>query len=437
MWLCVGPVPLTALRRSALCHSLHGTCQRSGLSCRGRVIPSLCTDGRVCCTTERKRLSWPGLVKKLKRITPRDICHTNKQRKCERRGGRCQDSHSTNCNTVLVNKYCQGDSCTCCLGDHRRCTKKPECTERGGFCFKGKTRVCKSGKVERNWCTGKKCSCCIPASSEKCSCGKANSKRIVGGLTTTPPYKYPWLAGLSIPDVSDSYFCGGAIITNNAVITAAHCLINQFTGEPHKTSILLVGVGDHDQASTNDDIPGVTRKVKVAEIIIHKLYKSFEPHHDIGIIRLASRLDLSSHPQVRAVCLPSNQEDSQDTYEGETGVAYGWGVMNTSTLEQPDMVQEVALPIWDPTCDGKDISTVKVTKWMLCAGDKKGGKDTCLGDSGGPLTVAQEDDRHTLVGITSFGSGCGDPNSPGAYTRVSSYLDWILENTKNDQLCRD
>lgn len=238
--------------------------------------------------------------------------------------------------------------------------------------------------------------------------------------------------GLSILAIDDSYFCGGAIITSYVVITAAHCLINQFTGEPHKSKVITVGVGDHNQASKNDDVPGVTRQVKVAKIILHKGYVMDEPHHDIGIIRLASPLDLTRHPQVRAVCLPTNQDED---FEGKTGVAYGWGVMNASTLEQPDVVHEVELPIWDLTCGNLDIDSIKVTKLMMCAGEKKGGKDTCLGDSGGPLTVIQEGGRHTLVGITSFGSGCGKPNSPGVYTRVSAYLDWILEHTEGDNFC--
>ena len=73
---------------------------------------------------------------------------------------------------------------------------------------------------------------------------------------------------------------------------------------------------------------------------------------------------------------------------------------------------------------------VVVNDGRICAGTELGGKDSCLGDSGGPLMIKQ-DGRHMLVGVVSTGIGCGRPKLPGLYTRVHSYLDWITETLES------
>ncbi|ROT82874.1 putative coagulation factor XII isoform X1 [Penaeus vannamei] len=127
--------------------------------------------------------------------------------------------------------------------------------------------------------------------------------------------------------------------------------------------------------------------------VFHEGYTENYFNLDIALLRLEEALDLTSHPEVRPVCLPS---DPTKVYEGQTGKVVGWGDTTNGDKKYPDIVREVDLPIVE--CGRKEIAGVLITPFMLCAGFKKGGKDSCSGDSGGPLTV-EEDGRFTLVGI--------------------------------------
>lgn len=228
---------------------------------------------------------------------------------------------------------------------------------------------------------------------------------------------------------SSQFYCGGTIISPRYVVTAGHCLYSQYTGNLYKPGEIQVKVGDFDQSSHKDDVKGVTRLMNVKKVIPHELFLVFRVYHDVGLLELETELDLISHPQVRAVCLPSSPSRS---FEGMLGTAYGWGILKEDDEFLPSKPREVSMPIWGPECKGKQFGDVTLTSYMMCAGLDEGGKDTCLGDSGGPFTI-KEDNRHILVGLTSFGSGCARPGSPGVYTRVTAYLSWIL--SKVEDLC--
>ncbi|XP_068233926.1 trypsin-1-like isoform X2 [Palaemon carinicauda] len=389
-------------------------------NCVTTPLPWLCWIGHPCCRhKDQNRISIRGNAKRK--------CEATSTR-CERRGGSCLGARDNSCLTADVPKLCDGDSCTCCVEDHIRCSSSPKCRFQGGYCYRGSANVyCPSQKIMREGCSGKKCSCCF--TDRKCSCGKAiDSTRIVGGQRVKPKNKYPWMVGIQVQTVVDDIFiCGGTIISNLYILTAAHCLFNDDNTRRRPRDI-LIGIADHRQNSTNDDIEGVTAIVGVSKIIVHENYGT-GPNNDIGLLKLKRHLDLLSYKQLKPVCLPTSPSE---TYNGAQGFIYGWGITSfTSGL--PKVLHETSVPILGSECENK-FEDIRITPQMLCAGYAEGGKDSCVGDSGGPMTV-QENGRHVLVGITSFGKGCGFKDSPGIYTRVTAFLDWILENTKDSMYC--
>ena len=99
-----------------------------------------------------------------------------------------------------------------------------------------------------------------------------------------------------------------------------------------------------------------------------------------------------------------------------------------SAITLENNLREVQVPIVsNETC--KDSYGDIITSNMLCAGYPEGGKDACLGDSGGPLMVPAADNSWLLTAVVSFGVGCAQPDSYGVYTRVRPYLDWIESQT--------
>ncbi|KAK7865541.1 hypothetical protein R5R35_010085 [Gryllus longicercus] len=254
------------------------------------------------------------------------------------------------------------------------------------------------------------------AAVRRAECGVANQEiRIVGGRPTGVN-RYPWIARL----VYDGKFhCGGSLLNGDYVLTAAHCVRRL------KRSKMRVYLGDHDQFQEGDT-PAIMRHV--AAIVRHRSFDINNYNHDIALLRL--RKPVTFTKRVRPVCLPlQGNEDPA----GRMGTVVGWGrTSEGGTL--PSLVQEVQVPILslDECRRRSKYRPGRITANMVCAG--KAQHDSCQGDSGGPLLVGRADDRHEIVGIVSWGVGCGRPGYPGVYTRVGRYLEWINRNM--DDVCR-
>jgi len=174
----------------------------------------------------------------------------------------------------------------------------------------------------------------------------------------------------------------------------------------------------------------------VLQILFHPEYRPPQIYNDLVILRLSKPLSLGSN-HVMPICLPDTQMLANLT--GMEGTIAGWG-STSSGRPGTTVLQQVTLPLVDNEECHKAYDLVLgmsvyfpngISKELLCAGYKDGGKDACQGDSGGPLMVLDEKtNRWILAGIVSVGRSCAEPGFPGLYTRMTNYVSWIKNVTK-------
>ncbi|KAG7155246.1 Plasma kallikrein-like 6, partial [Homarus americanus] len=242
-------------------------------------------------------------------------------------------------------------------------------------------------------------------------CGKANTgSRIVGG-TETLVNEYPWQVGVvRETDGVKNLICGGSIISNHWVLTAAHCI---------DSNAIEVLVGDHD-FTTGTDTQDPAYLYAVDRKIVHADYVEAVNGFDIALLHTTQPLDFTKYGQA-PVCLPP---DKTRLYVGETATVSGWGTTSEGGSLSKTL-QEVDVPVISNNDCQKNYNP---TSSMLCAGEE--GKDSCQGDSGGPL-VYNNNGIYELIGVVSFGIGCARLGYLGVYTRVTNYVDWIQRYTGN------
>lgn len=185
-----------------------------------------------------------------------------------------------------------------------------------------------------------------------------------------------------------------------------------------------VRIGDLNHKSTTDDAAPQT--IAVLKSIPHDRYNKPYIYNDIGLLELAKNIKVNSH--ARPACL--NTEST--SFSIEPLLATGWGKTDFYGPSSPDLL-EVGLEMFSTgDCEksyppSKQLPSGINGDSQLCAGSRYEKKDTCQGDSGGPLQIKIDNCMHKIVGVTSFGKGCGNIGVPGVYTRVSHYIDWIEE----------
>lgn len=228
------------------------------------------------------------------------------------------------------------------------------------------------------------------------------SVKIVGGKPAksgSNPFQVALLFK-SQPNNFVAQYCGGTLIKKDVVVTAAHC--SDFIRNPDSQVQVLTGTQDLDGSGVRRD---------VSKIKIHPRWNPKTFDSDIAIWFL----------ETKASGIPLASLAKNDPKVGTDLLATGWG-QTESDPAFPIHLEQVKLPLVSrKNCNDADSYNGAITRNMICAGFDKGGKDTCQADSGGPLAK-----RRQLVGITSFGDGCADPNLFGVYTRVSRFRDWVL-----------
>ncbi|XP_045120798.1 phenoloxidase-activating factor 3-like [Portunus trituberculatus] len=268
---------------------------------------------------------------------------------------------------------------------------------------------------------------------------------IVGGVDADPG-EFPHIAiiGEKSNNLPILWYCGGTLLSPYYILTAAHCVTGVDTeywvtlGEHDRkisrfndTLPVIKGpvpqslrFGDRLASFTNTRAP-IEQLVRVEEVIRHPEYHFFK-YFDIALLKLNTPASLTK--RVLPACLPIV---TTDDLVGKELTVSGWGWTAFGNPELTRILQKVTVPVVDQLeCqlrnpDYNGVSIPKgILKDQLCAG--KPGRDSCRGDSGGPLIDQKERTggrcEHTVEGIVSFGRGCGEL---GVYTRVSSYLDWI------------
>ncbi|MBW3704171.1 serine protease [Streptomyces griseus] len=236
---------------------------------------------------------------------------------------------------------------------------------------------------------------------------------IVGGQPA-PVADSPWAVALSSRDrfggARSGQFCGGVAVAPTKILTAAHCLSDEALGGPAERVRDLLVIAGRERLSDSDG-----QEIPVRDIWVNPAYDPASNAGDLAVLTLARAM-----PEGGVV--PTARSGDTAYRAGTAAAVYGWGDTTGSGTYASVLRSAPVQVLPDSDCarayPGGREGTYKASA-MLCAGDPAGGRDACQGDSGGPLVA-----RGRLIGLVSWGSGCGRAGSPGVYTRVSAALEW-------------
>lgn len=237
---------------------------------------------------------------------------------------------------------------------------------------------------------------------------ESTEQSIVGGSTVSIG-SYPWQISLQS---YGSHFCGGTIIDDEWILTAAHCV------EGESASRLSVRAGSSTWSRS-----GQTRSV--SRIISHPSYNGDPAYgYDIALLKLSSPLSINQNAQPIPVTTTAD-EQAGATATGAVATVSGWGATREGGSGSSTL-RAVSVPVISNSV-ASQLYGYSIDNTMLAAGIlNQGGKDSCQGDSGGPLVVSGTSGP-ILAGVVSYGYGCARAQYPGIYTRVSSYQGWLTQ----------
>ncbi|CAH1105722.1 unnamed protein product [Psylliodes chrysocephalus] len=262
-------------------------------------------------------------------------------------------------------------------------------------------------------------------------CGTRHSQGINGRIKN-PVYidgdsefgEYPWQVAILKKDSKESvYVCGGTLIDHLHILTAAHC-VKTYTGFD-----LRARLGEWDVNHDVEFYPYIERDV--VSVQVHPEFYAGTLYNDIAILRMDSPVDWSKYPHISPACLPHPHDD----YTGTRCWTTGWGKDAFGDFgKYQNILKEVDVPvIGNDLCQRQLQSTrlgydFKLHPGFVCAGGEEG-KDACKGDGGGPM-VCERGGTWQVVGLVSWGIGCGQNGIPGVYVKVGHYVDWIRQVTQ-------
>merc|ERR1712066_622256 len=224
-------------------------------------------------------------------------------------------------------------------------------------------------------------------------------------------HEYPFMAALMN---RQRQFCGGSLIDDNHILTAAHCVAHM---SKYDVQNLRVRLGDHNIRDGVND--GIAVEKRVKRVIRHKGFSSSTLWNDVAILTMEDDVQFTTN--IQPICLAQGA----NKYVNSHVTVAGWGTLSEAG-SQPASMMKVDVKVWtNDMCDSSYGSSAPggITSHMLCASDYQ--KDSCSGDSGGPLFDCPYNGPCEQIGIVSWGIGCAKQQYPGVYTRITEMMPWI------------
>ncbi|XP_076396199.1 uncharacterized protein LOC100880265 [Megachile rotundata] len=230
--------------------------------------------------------------------------------------------------------------------------------------------------------------------------------------------EFPWMVALLTVQSDGKYLfqCGGSLITDKAVLTAAHCVANE--------GRWVARIGQWNLSYQPGDQPLPYQTVNVKNIVIHPQFDRDALLNDIAVLILNEPVKQSIN--VVPICIP---QQGLIFPAGTRCIGTGWGKNSFGGTYQTEL-RKVQVPIVDRNdCQNRLRTTALGPNFQLhssftCAGGEAN-RDTCRGDGGGPLICPSASGQFFQAGIVSWGIGCGTSNIPAVYTNVAQYTQWI------------
>ncbi|XP_030369917.1 venom serine protease [Scaptodrosophila lebanonensis] len=299
----------------------------------------------------------------------------------------------------------------------------------GDMQFRDAERYCRMGQITRlsnfqslalayyssnsNTQQRARLSCQATTRPAPCDCGWSFPARIANGVEAAK-HEYPSMVALRDLTSNQRVLCGGNIVSDRYIITAAHC-----TARQPVASRLMALVGEHDLSSNSESI--YAAQYPIRSIINHPAYTvtSSGDLNDIALLQTARPMRWSRG--VGPICLPARQ--SGETFAYENVDIAGWGTLGFTAPKSNTLQKATLLTMENRVCEQRYNASIAANQ--ICTYDSRGqGQDSCQYDSGGPVILRQQQ-RLFLLGVISYGRVCGQRYGIGVNTRITAHLNWL------------